>query len=511
MTEVSVLDLAPVDGATAASPSAPAFFADLNLDQIVASALAGKEEYDLAPFFHRTLRTAGEVAYRQAVMRDLEDAATHAAVSKFAERMRQVRSRLAQIDKLYYAYQKQAWRLDAVSDYCQAIDSLRSSLLEARPKSVALARFIAFLDGYVGTASFRDMRDEAESLRAKLADIRYFLVVGGGVITVTEFRDEDDYGAEIEADFAKFKRGDAGEYAFRFVESPAMNHIEARILERVALMNPDVFAALDAFAARYADFVDPVIQRFDREIQFYVSYLAHMRRIANGELGFCHPEVSETSKETLMQDCFDLALAGAAREKGVRVVVNAATLSRSERIIIVSGPNQGGKTTFARMFGQAHYLAALGLPVPGKMAKLFLFDQLFTHFEREETVANLRGKLHDDLSRLHAALAAATSRSLFILNEAFNSTSLSDAIFLNTQILARIVALDAICVCVTFIDELAALSRTTVSMASTVRPDNPAERTFKVVRRPPDGLAYALSVAEKHKLTYNQLQARLSL
>ena len=102
---------------------------------------------------------------------------------------------------------------------------------------------------------------------------------------------------------------------------------------------------------------------------------------------------------------------------------------------------------------------------------------------------------------------AATSASIFILNEVFNSTSLEEAVFLSTR---GIIELDAICVCVTFMDELVSLSNTTVSMASNVKPDDIAERTFKVTRRPPDGLAYAISVAEKYRLTYKQLRERLA-
>jgi hypothetical protein len=489
--------------------AAPDFFVDLHLDQVIAAVTARKEQYHLKPFFHMPLHDAEAIAWRHEIMRDLEDASLLDNINTFARDMSAMREYLAQSEKLSFRLQKERWFLDAAGIYCDAVVRLAHDLSVAELRSRGLLAFREYVIRYAVSESFASLMEQTRKIVADLSGIRYTVLIDGLRVEVTRYDGELDYAAEVDATFEKFKRGAVKEYAFPFIDMPQMNSVEERIVALVAQSYPEIFSALERYCTANKDYPDRTIVAFDREIQFYVAYLEHVARFRNAGLNFCYPRVVEASKEVCNVQGFDLALAGKLVAEGGAVVCNDFHLEGAERIIVVSGPNQGGKTTFARTFGQLHYLASLGCPVPGTHAQLFLFDNLFTHFEKEENLKNLRGKLQDDLLKLHQILERATPNSIIVMNEVFTSTTLRDAIALSRRIADKVMALDLLCVWVTFVDELASLSEKTVSMVSTVVPENPALRTFKIVRRPADGLAYAMCIAEKYRLTYAMIKERI--
>jgi DNA mismatch repair protein MutS len=489
--------------------SEPEIFGDLNLDQIIDSITRGRDDYNLKPFFYVPLTDIASVSYRHDILHDLERDEVVTCINAFAAQMRAMRVQLAAATKLYFRWQKRRYFLDGAQIYCAAIDALARDLEAAVPHSSGLHAFLDYLKAYANGHEFQVTKQEEARIRDALAQVRYSILIKGNAVTVRKYAGEIDYSEDVQKTFEKFKQGKVKSHSTDMRDSPDMDHVEANVLDFVARLHPEVFGPLEDFCSAHASFLDPVIERFDREVQFYVAYLEHIARLKSTGLSFCYPQMLDTSKEIRSIEGFDLALAEKLRREEARIVCNDFYLEGSERIIVVTGPNQGGKTTFSRTFGQLHYLAAVGWPVPGRQAGLFLFDQIFTHFERQEDMKNLRGKLHDDLFRIHRILGRATTRSIIIMNEIFSSTSLKDALYLSQKVMGRIMDLDALCVYVTFIEELSCLSAQTVSMLSEVQHDAIASRTFKVLRRPADGRSYALSLACQYRLTYDQLTERI--
>ena len=484
---------------------------DLALDQVFAT--IGDDAPRVRSAFGVLLGSVDEVEYRQAVFRALEDVRLREVVDEFLRDVRECARRDEASAKAHYRFESELWHLRAVVGYIHAVEAFASRLPDALSASGVTSegweRLAAHAGEYRASPVFGGLETEALSIHEQLDRLRSNVLIRGSQVTIAPTDGEADLSAAVVGVFDRFRQGEVTDHRSSF-RSPGLDHVQAWVLERVAQVHPAPFERLVRFAANTRAYHDELLMRFSDEVRFYLAYTDYLAPLRTAGLPVCFPTVTDHSKGVSVRAGWDLALAPRVVEDGRAVVVNDLLLTGSERIAVISGPNQGGKTTMARIFGQVHYLAALGCPIPGTTAHVPLCDQVLTVFEREEHLDTLDGRLGAEVARLHDVFDVMTESSVIVLNEAFASTALHDARILTRDVLERISDLDALAVCVTFIDELSRLNEKTVSMVSTVDPDDPAVRTFRVERRLADGRAFARALARKHGLTAEQVTARLT-
>jgi len=398
----------------------PQCFPDLLLTKVI-DAVTRDEQ--LEKFFYLPLHDVSAIQYRHDVFGDLECDQIRGPIERFVGGMRTMHERLDRAAHLWHRLQQQGWFVYAVEAFCDTVATLRDELAAARPSSRGLRDFADDVAAYVGSDRFRALVAETQSVQTELQKVRYTVHIDGLKVHVDRYEDQSDYSLDIAAAFERFAAEAVRDYHVRMTESPNMNHVEEQILERVAQLFPEPFRRLEEFCTRHRHYLDTTISRFEREVKFYLSYLAFVRRLTDEGLAFSYPAITDDPGAISADAAFDAALAVKAVKDRNTVVRNDFHLSGAERIFVITGPNQGGKTTLARTIGQIAYLGTLGCPVPARRATLTLPDEIYTHFERQETLATLHGKLDNELVRIHDILSAATATSIVVMNESFTGLS----------------------------------------------------------------------------------------
>lgn len=491
----------------------PSCFVDLNLNQIVDMVLKPKQKFELDNIFFNPLSDRDVIKYRQDVFRDLENETLRYALDSFSKnvhgiyrKLHDIRRNLSSSEPSLNNYYTRGMLFDSIWSYCNEVVLLQETLTSQTVTSKGLHDFSVYLKEYCSSPSFCDLSMSSKKLHEAFSEINYCLVIKNNTMEIHIDEGYKGISDPIVACFEKFRNEDAKDYRQEISEETLAPHIEVATLQLLAKQYKPLFNELEVFCGRYFHFEDRTLALFSREIQFFLSWLDYTDTVKAKGLPFCYPTFSDRIDGVYCTSNYDLALSYITKGD---IVTNDFSFNSLEQIIVLTGPNQGGKTTYARAFGQTHYLASLGLFVPGKEAKVFMFDKIFTHFGKGEDLSDQEGKLKDDLIRLRKIFDEATKNSIIIVNEIFNSTIINDALILGKFMVETLISLGSPALVITFLDELAVHSPETVSMMSTVLEDDPSTRTFKIVRKPPDGLAFAIHIAQKYDLTYEQLSRRL--
>ncbi len=196
------------------------------------------------------------------------------------------------------------------------------------------------------------------------------------------------------------------------------------------------------------------------------------------------------------------------------LVPNDVEFDGSAGIYVITGPNRGGKSVFTCAVGQAVIMASLGLPVCASSFEMSSCDNVYCHFPAREDDSVEKGRLGEECARLEEIISKVTDRSLVLLDESLSSTGSYEAAEIAGEVLAGLSALGVRAIFSTHLHSLASrvgeINDRTAPLGG-VKIDTLAAditdgvRSFKVVRRAPEGKSHASDVAEKYGLSFENI------
>lgn len=201
----------------------------------------------------------------------------------------------------------------------------------------------------------------------------------------------------------------------------------AKEIEDAALIH--ILRAINQFTNSILHFFEAL--RF--EAGFYVGCINLYDALSAISAPISFPFPMDIDNKTLMFD--NLYDAGMAIENKKKPVANSLQ-APGKTLFIITGANQGGKSTFLRSIGLAQLLMQCGVFVPAESYRSNVFDCVFTHFTREEDAEMYSGKLDEELSRLNSIVNRITPNSLLLMNEPFATTTERDGSRIAAEIIS---------------------------------------------------------------------------
>ena len=245
----------------------------------------------------------------------------------------------------------------------------------------------------------------------------------------------------------------------------------------------------------YGGFID----RLRFEIGFYFGAINIKNEMRRFRVDYCIPEVGDIN--TLeFKDLKEVSMAISQRRD---TVGNTDNLS-GKTLTVITGANQGGKSTFLRSVGIAQIMLQCGMFVAADEFRSGLFPKIFTHFTRREDSAMNSGKLDEELKRMGRIVENVTPGSLVLLNESFATTTEKEGSAIAYDIVKALKESGIKVMTVTHLmsfarrmyEECGGAGSPDSVFLSAERLEN-GTRTFKMIRHEPELSSFGLELYEK--------------
>ena len=517
------------EGRTEFESQQPVFFGDLQMEGILKAILSRYSEFDLRKYFYTIPGSVNTIYYRQNIYRDLEKNDFLILIfKKFSDRM-------AQSEKCFQYYRqtedeikKGSYLLLACRHYLAALSLLRDSLKQGDITSQGFQTLLEILDEMNTEKGFIEFSERVENVYSYMNELKLTLLISKKEIRILE--EENMEGAGVVDRIHEFMEAfeipvqkTVPSVVENIFPSPLeTSSLETAVVDILRRSNPEVFRKLKQFAEVPFTLEGNIFLKIKNEIVFYISFYEFERQLENAGYQLNYPEIHEKIGGSLdsgggleITQVYDMALAWKNRFSGEKIVKNDICYGDGKRFLVITGPNQGGKTTLARAVGQCVYLMLMGLKAPCQSMKSRFFERIMTHFEVEESVETGAGKLKEELRRLKPMmqdLSGNQKNSFVILNELFTTATTYDARIMAQKVMEHFQNSGCLGIYVTHIQELADEKNQpgVQSMVAQVDQEDSGRRTFVILPMEAQGLGYSDSIARKYELDYDQITKRVA-
>jgi DNA mismatch repair ATPase MutS len=204
--------------------------------------------------------------------------------------------------------------------------------------------------------------------------------------------------------------------------------------------------------AQSADHVRNFFSMLRAELAFYVGCINLHEQLARKGEPVCVPTpMSPGTKRLSFRGLYDAGLTLSVPQR----IVGNDTNADGRGLIVITGANSGGKSTFLRSLGLAQLMMQSGMFVPAESFTSSLCDGLFTHYKREEDVSMQSGKFDEELSRMSEIVDHLKPHSMILFNESFAATNEREGSEIARQITSALLERRIRVACVTHMYELA--------------------------------------------------------
>jgi len=468
------------------------------------------------------------IEYRMDTFRDMLE---NESISKTLNKLIPILGDIMELRRLEADSGEAASYLSSITEielYISSIDTLHAGLSEVRPnlKGKALTTLADRIAELAESDYYAELNEKLKELTNRVRDIKSVTI---GVNLDAQLRPAE--AGVLSINPQPFRSGDVIEKILRlnfkddeytciaqlvpFGKKQTENQKTALSLAFTSAIN-DVYKSslrswkkiVQSYVLENTDFLLNLMP----EIEFFVKGTELLRRLKNKGCSLCKPDIRPMSERAFFAK--ELYNPCVALKIDDTIVTNDLDFDEKATIYVITGPNRGGKSVITCAAGQAQVMLQLGMFVPADAAIISPVDAIFTHFPTgaEDTID--KGRLGEECDRLREIFDVITANSLVLMDESFSSTGAYEASYIAAEVLGALSYVGCRCIFSTHLHQLAAeldainerAAKTGGALIDTlVAGMETGQRSFRILRKKPDGKSYARDIAIKYGITYDTI------